>query len=237
MMAPVFTFRQQQRNVVHLVGASPSGKAAVFGTAIRRFESFRPKLFIGTIMKLAIKKRTTGTKGEINKIRREGGIPAILYGPKQACQPICVDNEELSAIIRKMKPGLLATTVFELQDGNNVQKAIIKDLQYHSTTYAIEHVDFVILSDNIPVTLNVPIQIVGAADCVGVKLGGFVRQSIRSLKVTCLPKYIPQQFSVDVRDMAIADSKRLADIPMPENVRPRGQMKEVAVVISKKAGG
>ncbi len=55
--------------------------------------------------------------------------------------------------------------------------------------------------------VNVPIQLVGTADCAGVKLGGFLRQVIRSLKVSCLPKHIPQEFTFDVRDLNIAQSK------------------------------
>jgi large subunit ribosomal protein L25 len=85
------------------------------------------------------------------------------------------------------------------------------------------------------VTVNVPIQILGLADCVGIKLGGFLRQVIRSLKVSCLPKHIPQEFELDVRDLNVGQSKRLSDIAIPGTARPIGRMSEVAVVIAKKA--
>ncbi|PIS01939.1 MAG: 50S ribosomal protein L25 [Chlamydiae bacterium CG10_big_fil_rev_8_21_14_0_10_42_34] len=187
-------------------------------------------------MKLEVQKRTTGKKGIINKLRREGHIPGILYSQGGDTTPVHIKAEEFQTILRNMKPGLLSTTVFELHEGNNKHKAIIKDLQYHVATYDLLHIDFAILTEDKPITVNVPIQLHGVIDCVGVKLGGFLRQVIRSMKVSCLPKHIPQQFIVDVTDLNIAQSRRLSDIPLPENVRPLGKLNEVAVIIGKKAG-
>ena len=187
-------------------------------------------------MKLSVHKRTTGTKGETNKLRREGKVPAILYGHNEPGTPVFVSGEEVKAILRNIEPGLLATTVFELDDGHKKHKAIVKEIQYHVVTYAVEHIDFAIVSNEKPVTVNVPIQIQGAADCVGVKLGGFIRQPIRSMKVSCLPKDIPQAFVVDVRELNIAQSVRLSQIEVPPTVRPLARMNEVAVIIGKKAG-
>src|SRR4029079_8760834 len=99
-------------------GASPSGKAAVFGTAIRRFESFRPKDKRG-FMKLAVHKRAITTKGETNKLRREGNIPAILYGGSEPGLPLHLKSDEIKTILRNLQPGLLATTVFELHEGSH----------------------------------------------------------------------------------------------------------------------
>src|SRR3990167_2086756 len=158
-------------------------------------------------MKLSYFSRTVGKKGEINRLRREGCIPGILYGKDHAPQAIFIKKEEFDAIFRNMGPGLLATTMLELHDGEKNHKVLVKELQYHRVNYAIEHVDFIRVSDEIPVTVNVPIQILGAADCVGVKLGGFMRQVIRSLKVSCMPKDIPQEFTLDVRELQIAQSK------------------------------
>lgn len=186
-------------------------------------------------MKLSVFKRNAGKKSEAKQIRREGNIPGILYGQNQAGEPIYIKGEEFQAILRQLKNGRLATTVFELQEGSTKRKAVVKEVQYHVATYAIEHIDFILLSDDVPVSINVPIQILGAADCAGIKLGGFLRQAIRTLKVSCLPKHIPQEFTVDVRDMNITESKRLADIELPATVKPLAKMNEVAIVIAKKA--
>jgi large subunit ribosomal protein L25 len=187
-------------------------------------------------MKLEVQKRTTGKKGINNKLRREGHIPAIIYGDGENGSPVYLKTDDFKAILRNMKPGLLSTTIFELSEGKTKQKAIIKDIQYHVATYDVLHIDFALLSDDKPITLNVPIQLNGVIDCAGVKLGGFLRQVIRSMKVSCLPKYIPEQFVIDVTDLNVAQSRRLSDIQIPANVRPLAKMNEVAVIVGKKAG-
>ncbi len=186
-------------------------------------------------MKLAVFKRTAGNKSENKKIRREGNVPGILYAKNQEVQNIYIKGDELQAIFRGLKAGLLPTTVFELEDGQSRVRAIVKDIHYHPTSYAVQHIDFVILEDNTSVNVNVPIQILGSAECPGIKLGGFLRQVIRTLKVNCLPKDIPQEFTLDIRDLQLTQAKRLSDISVPESVRPLAKsMNEVAVVIAKR---
>ncbi|HEX2582885.1 MAG TPA: 50S ribosomal protein L25 [Chlamydiales bacterium] len=184
--------------------------------------------------KLTVYPRKDLKKSETNRIRREGNVPGILYGQGHPNETIWIQGEELQAILRNLESGLLATTTFELHDGKRILKAIVKDIHYHVASYAIEHIDFAILDPHREVTVNVPITILGLADCVGVKLGGFMRQVIRALKVSCLPKHIPKAFELDIRDLNVAQSKRLSDIAIPDSVRPLGRMNEVAVVIAKK---
>lgn len=189
-------------------------------------------------MKLSLKKRAGAVKSEIKAIRREGNIPAILYGSGHNPEKVMVAGVEFEAILRqlKLKNGQLATTVFELSIDGSKKKALVKDIQYHPATYAIEHLDFIVLEENKSVTVNVPIQILGAADCSGIKLGGTLRQVIRVLKVSCLPAHIPAEFQIDIRDLGVSQSKRLSDIAIPANVRPMALMSEVVVVVAKAKG-
>lgn len=184
-------------------------------------------------MKLTVSTRTVATKAVIKAIRREKNIPAVIYGLGQSVQNIVVKGDEFHAVLRNLPQGRLATTVFELHHDGKKHKALVKDIQYNVASYDIEHIDFMLLSNDKPVTVNVPIQLTGAAECAGVKLGGTLRQVIRTLKVTCLPKDIPSEFQIDVRELEIMQSKRLTDIAIPENVRPMAQMTEVAVVVAK----
>ncbi len=111
---------------------------------------------------------------------------------------------------------------------------ILKDIQYDPTNYSIIHLDFEELLDDVPVNVKVPIECTGVVDCTGVKLGGILRQVIRHLRVRCLPKDMPSFFQVDVKAMGIMDVKRLADLNIPQTVRPLADMNEVAVVIAKR---
>lgn len=185
-------------------------------------------------MKLAVKQRVGEKKKDLKDIRREGNIPAIIYFSKGQPEKLIVDGPEFKTILREMKPGQLPTTVFTLSDGKKERKAIIKDIQYHLTTYIVSHLDFEELIDDVPVNVKVPVNCVGVADCMGIKLGGFLRQVVRHVKIECLPKHIPAEFIVDVKDLGIRQTKRLKDIKMPSGVRPIASPEEVVVVIAKR---
>jgi len=184
-------------------------------------------------MKLTVSKRTSSTKSSIKAIRRNGDILAVMYGQERAVEKITVNGLEFSAILRKLPQGQLSTSVFDLHLDGKIHKAIIKDIQYNVATYNVEHIDFLLLADEQTVTVNVPIQVLGVAECPGIKLGGTFRQVIRTLKVSCLPKDIPSEFQIDIHDLNIMQSKRLSDIAIPPNVRALAPLGEVAVVIAK----
>jgi large subunit ribosomal protein L25 len=186
-------------------------------------------------MKLTAHVRSKAKKSDIKQIRREGNIPAILYSVGQQNMTLTVDGDEIAAVLRNMKPGHLGTTVFHLKVDGKERRAIIKDIQYQLTTYQVSHIDFEELFDDVPVSVKVPIQCTGVAECAGVKLGGFLRQIIRHVKVECLPKAIPSQFLIDVQDLGIKQSKKLSDITIPAGVKPLAKLDEVVVVVSKRS--
>lgn len=186
-------------------------------------------------MELSYFKRLAQRKSEANKIRREGNIPAVIYVRGQNSENVAVSNAEFSALLRQVQPGRLSTTIFKLKDGGGHQRRVIlKEIQYAPTTYAVEHLDFEELLDDHKVNVKVPIECVGMGDCAGIKLGGVLRQVIRAVPVSCLPKDIPTAFQLDVRDMSMRDARRLKDIDMPETVRPLANLNEVAVAIVKR---
>lgn len=186
-------------------------------------------------MKLQFSKRNAVRKSEAKAIRRTGNIPACVYVRGKESEHVEVNGPAFEAFLRNVQPGHLSTSVMELSDGsNNSFRAIVKEIQYHPTSYAILHLDFERLVDDVKVNIKVPIECQGVVDCVGVKLGGVIRQVLRHLRVRCLPKDIPTSFPLDVRSMGLRDQKRLKDLSIPENVRPLADMNEVAVVIAKR---
>jgi large subunit ribosomal protein L25 len=190
---------------------------------------------IGGSMKLKVFKRTLLKKSELNKIRREGNIPAAMYVRGQATDNITINGNEFSAHLRAVQPGHLSTTIFILVDDQGKERrAILKDIQYEATTYKVQHLDFEELFDDVKVNIKVPIECVGVVDCVGVKLGGVLRQVLRHMRVRCLPKDIPNSFQLDVRSLGQRESRRLKDLQIPQTVRPLVDLNEVAVIIAKR---
>lgn len=184
---------------------------------------------------LSVQMRASTKKSDTKQIRREGKIPAILYSAGKPNVQLIVNGDEMGAVLRQMKPGHLGTTVFHLKLDGKERRAIIKDIQYQLTTYNVSHIDFEELFEDVPVSVKVPIQCIGVAECAGVKLGGFLRQVIRHVRVECLPKEIPSHFAVDVQDLGIKQSKKLSDIAIPQGVKPLAKMDEVVVVVSKRS--
>lgn len=185
-------------------------------------------------MKLAVKERVSETKKDVKVIRREGNIPAVIYAPGQEAKKLVINGPEFKAALREIKQGGLSTTVFSLDLGQGHIKAIVKDIQYNLTTYEVIHIDFEQLHDAVSVCVKVPVVCTGVVDCVGIKLGGFLRTVSRYVTVECFPQHIPSEFKVDIRDLNMRQSKRLKDLVMPQGVKPLMSPQQVLVVIGKR---
>lgn len=186
-------------------------------------------------MKLQTVKRAKDNKSEVKKLRREGFIPAVLYIKGEVGDKLAVNRSEFGSYLRHVKPGHLPTTIFTLTDENGRERRVlIKDIQYEVTTYAVIHLDFEELVEGQKVNVKVPIECTGAAECLGIKLGGVLRQVIRHVRVRCLPKDLPSFFELDVRELGIKQSKRLSELTIPSTVRPLANLNEVVAVIVKR---
>lgn len=185
-------------------------------------------------MNLSFIKRAVGKKGTVNKLRREGNIPATIYVKGKDAEPIAVKNNEFGAHLRGVRPGFLPTAVFTLTADGKTRRAIIKEIQYHPTTYQVLHLDFEELLDNEKVNVKVPIEFTGEGECMGIKLGGALRRVIRHVRVRCFPKDIPTFFQLDVKDLGERGARRLKDIQMSPAIRPLADLNEVAVVVVKR---
>jgi large subunit ribosomal protein L25 len=186
-------------------------------------------------MKLKVAPRAAVKKSEVTRLRREGFIPAILYNRGKEGETLAIRNDEFKAHLRGVKSGHLPTSIFTLVDENGKERrALIKDIQYQITTYEVRHLDFEELLDDQKINVKVPIECTGVIDCVGIKLGGVLRQPIRHVRVRCLPQDLPSYFNLDIRELGIKQSKRLSDITIPETVRPLTSLNEVVAVIVKR---
>lgn len=185
-------------------------------------------------MKLHVTKRSVGKKSEINQIRREGNIPSVLYSKGEKGTEMVVNGIAFKKLINSIESGTLSSKVLVLElDGKEI-KALVKEIQYHPTTYQVLHLDFTQLHDDVNVTLNVPLKSVGSVDCVGVKQGGVFRQMLRYVKALCLPKDIPARFELDVKNLALGQSLRVEDLKIPAGVTLKCNPRDIAVVVSRR---
>lgn len=185
-------------------------------------------------MKLTIAARSADKKSDAKALRRNGKIPTVIYHRSKEAEAVAVDAVEFQAALRQIPKGRLSTTQFELIDGKNSRRAIVKDIQYHPTSYEVIHLDFEELLPDVAVQVRVPVECVGLADCAGIKLGGQLRMVIRKVRISCLPKDIPSCFELNVQHLELRQSKRVKDLVIPQTVRLLGNPEEVVVVIAKR---
>jgi large subunit ribosomal protein L25 len=186
-------------------------------------------------MELKLHQRQKKKKSAISEARRSGLIPAVVYKQGQPGQAVTVEEAAFSTFMRRLKPGHLPTTRLKLvDDKGKAFEAIVKEIQYHPTTYRVLHLDFLELAPDAEISVKIPIECTGVADCLGIKQGGVLRQVLRYVRVRCLPKNLPHSFMVDVKDLSMGHSRRLKDIAMDAGVRPLDGLNEVAVVIAKR---
>ena len=186
-------------------------------------------------MQLTVSKRPRSTKGATNQQRREGQIPAVLYAKGRETESVWIDNAELQKIFRALKPGTLSTLVLEVQGLDRPIRALVKEVQYHKTNYAVLHVDLLELVAGQAIRVNIPVELIGIADCIAVKQGGVVRQVMRQVAVECTPETLPREYQVDVRDLAeVGASRRVKSISFGQGVRSKAAAEDVLAVIAKR---
>ena len=178
--------------------------------------------------------REETTKGGNRRLRRNGSIPMVVYTKGQPAQAGSVAKAEIEAAMRTVRPGFLPTTVFSLKDPSGQQRTVIvRDIQYHPTSYEVLHIDFLELEENRQVNVKVPVEFVNASECIGVKLGGQLRHIMRHVTVRCLPKNVPSCFTIDVKDLGIRQSRRVRDLVIPGTVACLAKSDDVVVAVIK----
>lgn len=183
-------------------------------------------------MELQIYKRE---KKQINKLRHQKNIPAVVYAKGSENENIYLKSEDLKKLIAKLQPGDLATTIFTLKGEKKTFKAIVKDIQYFVINYDIMHLDFLKIDEKTEIRVKIPVRCIGINECPGIKQGGNFRQVIRAMKVKCLPKDLPKEFIIDVSEMDTGHVRRLSDIELPKGViSVSRKLNEVVVTITKR---
>jgi large subunit ribosomal protein L25 len=187
-------------------------------------------------MLLDIKKRESAKKRDPKRLRRDGFIPAVIYAHgKESSTPVTIEGNAFKSYLRKIPQGSLSTTIFTLKGEHGKEtKAIVKDIQYHVVSYDILHLDFEALVKGQTITLNVPVYLTGVVDCVGVKLGGALRQDLRYIRVKCPADEIPASFTIDVKDLAQGQSVKVSDLKVSKNVHIQTPQGEVVVMVTQK---
>ncbi|HEX5787031.1 MAG TPA: 50S ribosomal protein L25/general stress protein Ctc [Woeseiaceae bacterium] len=155
-------------------------------------------------------------KGASRRLRREGKVPAILYGGGRAPRALAFDHNKL---VKQTEHEAFYSSVLNIQVGDKSQAAIVKDLQRHPAKHQILHIDLQRIVEDQEIRMHVPIHFKGEDVAPGVKIGGgSVSHLMTDVEIVCLPRYLPEYLEVDVSALEVDDMLYLSDIPLPEGV-------------------
>ncbi len=170
-----------------------------------------------TTLKAALRSETG--KGAARRIRRDGRIPAVVYGRDEETRPLSLDAHEFETLVKHHS---LDTTLIELEirgegkkKGETVRTLVV-EVQAHPYRPEVLHVDFQQIHAGEKVTVEVPIRLEGTPE--GVRAGGVLQQIMHVVELTCPVEEIPEFFSVEVGALEIGDSIHISDLEIPESV-------------------
>lgn len=149
-------------------------------------------------------------KRDAKELRYEGQVPAVLYGGDK--------QYHFSVSAADLKPAIYTADVhfIELDIDGDKRKAIIQDTQFHPLTDLVRHIDFLELSDDKEVAMQVPVKLTGTSP--GVKMGGKLIQKLRKLRVKALPGNMPQYIEVSLTPLEVGKSVRVREVKI-ENAK------------------
>jgi large subunit ribosomal protein L25 len=161
--------------------------------------------------------RTAGTKNDARRVRREGKVPAVVYGAGKQSISVSVDPRQVSRILNSRTGH---NTVFDLAlEGESERtKAMIVDWQYEPIKGALLHIDLKRIAMDQKLKVNVPIALVGEPE--GVKTqGGILEQIFREVEVECLPGDIPNAVELNVSELVFGMVLRVSDLPVNPKIK------------------
>ncbi len=167
------------------------------------------------IMNLKATQRETVGNGASRVLRREGKIPAILYGPKTEPVKLTIDKMDLEPIF---KTGAVAQKLLKLDiegiDGTT--NVMVKEIQKHPVSHNLLHLDLYQVSMDQKIKVMVPVVTTGKS--AGVEMGGMLQIIRRELEVFCLPDQIPEKIVIDITDLDVGDSFHVEELQLEGDI-------------------
>ncbi len=170
----------------------------------------------------ATERKEVRNKTALNTLRKEGRVPAIMYGGKENLN-FHVDRIAFEKLINTPEVHMV-----DLTFDDKTLKSVIGEVQFHPVTDAPIHIDFIEVNDSKPITIGIPVRFIGTA--IGVLNGGKRREKLRKLIVKAMPKDIPEEIEVDVTKIKIGYGIKVEDIDL-ENVEFLDHPKAVIVAV------
>ena len=162
-------------------------------------------------------KRTSASTGQVNKLRSDGFIPAVLYGGEKNNLNISLKKLHLQNLI---KTETFMSKVFDLDIDGNAEKALPRDVAYDPVSDEPIHIDFMRITKGSKLNIEIPVKFINSDKSPGLKKGGVLNIVRRKVELKCPAENIPNEIVVDLDNTEINSSLKISSVKLPENVVP-----------------
>jgi len=153
-------------------------------------------------------------KGASRRLRRQGKVPAIIYGAGREPRSLMFDHNK---VLQQLEDPSFYSSILNIKVGDKSRAAIVKDIQRHPAKRRILHIDLQRIVEDEKIKMQIPIHYLGEEEAVGVKLGGgTVSKLMTELEISCLPKDLPEFLEVDISELELDQMLNVSDINLPE---------------------
>ena len=168
-------------------------------------------------LELKVESRENIGKGAARQLRREGKIPAVIYGENEEPVKISVSTKE---VYQEMNKAGFMSNVMNLNLDGKVQKVLPKVVDLHPVSDFPEHADFLRIGKDTKVKVNIPVKFLNKETCVGVKKGGTLNIVRHEIEFLVNANKIPSHIDVDIAKLNIGDSVHIEDIELGDDISP-----------------
>ncbi len=162
---------------------------------------------------LAAEARDRAGKGASRALRRDGRVPAVIYGGKEEPQTIHVEERALAKLLQT---GHFANSIVMVEIGGKSVRTLPKDVAFHPVSDRPTHVDFLRLAKNAKVDVSVPVVFINEEASPGLKKGGVLNVVRHELELVCDADVIPSEIEVDVTGKDVGDSIHISEVTLPK---------------------
>lgn len=166
---------------------------------------------------IAAELRERAGKGAARSTRREGRVPAVIYGNKQEPILISLDPVELK---KQFRGGTFFSHVYEIDVNGEKAQVLARDLQLHPVTDEPIHVDFMRFSPRTKLSFDIPVHFENEEASPGLKEGGVLNVVRHTVELLCSPLNIPEALTADLTGLEIGDGIHISNITLPDGVEP-----------------
>jgi len=170
---------------------------------------------MSNVFEFIAESRADSGKSAARRSRRQGNVPAVIYGGHSGPQMLVLNHNE---VIKHLEHEAVYSHVLDVTVDGRTEKAILKGVQRNPAKFQVLHLDFLRVDMSEAVKVHVPLHFTHEATSVGGKKGGVAAHSMVDVEVSCLPSALPEFIEVDLTNLDIGGSLHLSDLVLPNGV-------------------